>query len=144
MAPLKGRDVRRFNLSSARAAGGIVSSLMDATKWERALYEGRMLPRRQQRELEGLVSQNTGTPIKRARKYAGYGLGVGQEVLLPRLGVVWFYEGESFGYRMLHIYVPRSGTLFAVAVNSAVGERKDKLNGLAQSVFQILHDAGAA
>jgi D-alanyl-D-alanine carboxypeptidase len=147
MAPLLGRDLRRFNLSYGRAAGGIVSSLKDATKWERALYRGRMLPRKQQRELESLVSVNTGKPIKRLNAQhdpQGYGLGVSEIAFAPPFGLVWWYEGETLGYRVLHFYVPRSGTLFAVAVNSDTSDSADKLFDLGASILVILHDAGAA
>ena len=140
MAPLVGRDLRRYNLSYARAAGGIVSSLKDATKWERALYRGRMLPSKQQRKLESLVSQNTGKPTKRPN---GYGLGVAEGVL-PGVGRLWNYEGETLGYRVLHFYVPRSGTLLAVAVNSSPSESADNLSDLAYVILLALRDAGVA
>ncbi len=142
MAPLLGHDLRRFNLSYARSAGGIVSSLKDATKWERALYNGRMLPRRQQRELESVVSETTGKPIKRptGEDYLGYGLGV-EEAASRHFGVVWEYEGQTFGNLVFHVYVPRSGTLLAVAVNSSGrGWRGfESLGGLASSVLETLH-----
>jgi D-alanyl-D-alanine carboxypeptidase len=145
LAPLLGRDLRRFNLSYARAAGGIVSSLKDATKWERALYRGRMLPSKQQRELESLVSQETGKPIKRPTRNdpQGYGLGVSEALFLP-VGPVWVYEGQTLGYRVLHIYVPRSGTLFAVAANSSTSGSADQLSDLGLAILVTLHDAGAA
>ena len=44
--------------------GRIVSSPPDVTKWARALFTGRELPRKQQRELESLISTKTGEPIK--------------------------------------------------------------------------------
>ena len=56
-------DQSRYPVS-APASGGIVSSPADVTKWARALFTGRELPRKQQRELESLISTKTGEPIK--------------------------------------------------------------------------------
>jgi D-alanyl-D-alanine carboxypeptidase len=139
MRPLLGHDLSRFNLSYAAGAGGIVSSLADLSKWERALYAGRMLPRQQQRELESVVSQKTGKPVKRltAADPQGYGLGVVQ-ALSPALGRVWFYEGEAFAFRVLHLYFPPSGTLIDIAVNH------DLLSSLGESIYAILHGSGVA
>jgi D-alanyl-D-alanine carboxypeptidase len=140
LAPLLGKDVRRLNLSWAPANGGIVASLQDLTKWDRALYKGRELPRRQQRELESLISQKTGRAIKRTTLAdpSGFGLGVAQST--SSVGRIWAYEGENLGYRMLLVYLPRSGTIIALGVNSAPSS--DKLGGLGVSVIQILRKAG--
>jgi D-alanyl-D-alanine carboxypeptidase len=142
LKPLLGRDLRRFNLSYAQGAGGIVSSLKDATRWERALYQGRMLPGKQQRELESVVSQKTGKPIDRPTRSdpQGYGLGVMEGH--TTLGPIWAYEGETFGYRVLHIYLQRSGTLLAIGVNSSASD--DELSPLGFDVLAILHEAGLA
>jgi D-alanyl-D-alanine carboxypeptidase len=143
MGPLLGHDLRRFNLSYAAGAGGIVSSLADLSKWERALYAGRMLPRKQQRELKSLVSQETGKPVKRLTPAdpQGYGLGVAK-ALTPALGGrFWFYEGETFASRVLHIYFPRSGTLIDIAANSGANP---PLTSLGVSVYAILHGSGLA
>jgi D-alanyl-D-alanine carboxypeptidase len=140
LSPLLGRDLRRLNLSYAQGAGGIVSSLKDATSWERALYQGRVLPAKQQRELESIVSQETGKPIKRptAGDPEGYGLGVMEGH--TSLGPIWAYEGETFGFRVLHIYVQRSGTLVAIGVNSSTSD--DELSALGIDVLAIVHQAG--
>jgi D-alanyl-D-alanine carboxypeptidase len=142
LAPLQGRDLRRLNLSYAQGAGGIVSTLKDLAKWERALYEGRELPAKQQRELESLVSQKSGKPIKKTTHAdpQGYGLGVGEAT--SSLGHFWFYEGETFGFRVLHIYIPRSGTLIDVAVNSST--ENDDLSDLGLAAWVILRKAGTA
>jgi D-alanyl-D-alanine carboxypeptidase len=60
---LLGQPVPPLALTWAQGAGGIVSSLQDITTWDRALYQGRELPPRQQRQLESLVSEATGEPI---------------------------------------------------------------------------------
>jgi D-alanyl-D-alanine carboxypeptidase len=143
MRPLLGHDLRRFNLSYAAGAGAIVSSLADLSKWERALYVGRMLPREQQRELESLVSQKTGKPVKRLTpaEPQGFGLGVNAEVH-PNFGRFWAYEGTTFASRVLHFYFPRSGTLIDIAVNSSTNH--DLLSSLGASIYAILRGSGLA
>src|SRR3954465_5813997 len=61
---LLGRDSSRDTLSWARAAGAVISTMSDLTRWERALYSGRMLPAQQQAELESLISTATAQPIE--------------------------------------------------------------------------------
>jgi D-alanyl-D-alanine carboxypeptidase len=135
LAPLMGKDQRRASVSSTQGAGAIVASLADVTKWERALYTGRELPRKQQRELESLVSTRTGKPIRKtsAADPRGYGLGVAQGTT-SSTGTFWFYEGETFGYRVVHLYSPRSGFVIAVAVNSS--SAKDELSPLGLSLYR--------
>lgn len=140
-AKLLGTNVNDLGLSWTQAAGGIVSSTDDLTKWTRALYGGGLLPPPQQRELESLVSVKTGRPIARTsiEDPQGFALGVAQSTK-SRLGTFWYYEGGTFGYRVLHLYLPRSGAIIAVALNSnaksnAIG------SGLALSVYKTLHDA---
>jgi D-alanyl-D-alanine carboxypeptidase len=136
------KQVPPLALTWAQGAGGIVSSLQDMTTWDRALYAGRELPAAQQRELESLVSTATGRPIDTTTPTdpQGYGLGVVQETL--GIGTVWAYEGGTLGYRVLHLYFPRTGLILAIAVNSSADA--DTLPGLAESVYQILKENGAA
>jgi D-alanyl-D-alanine carboxypeptidase len=140
---LSGQAMPRLALTWAQAAGGIVSSLADLTTWDRALYTGRLLPPRQQHELESLISETTGQPIRRttAADPAGYGLGV-QQVFNPQTGAFWAYEGQAFGARVIQYYFPRTGLLIAVAANSAASN--DDLAGLAGAVYQTLQQAAAA
>ncbi len=65
--PLLGKAMPRLALTWAQGAGAIVSSLRDMTIWDRALYRGRELPPRQQRQLESLVSQVTASRYARQR-----------------------------------------------------------------------------
>jgi D-alanyl-D-alanine carboxypeptidase len=141
-----GKAVPPLALTYAQGAGGIVSSLADLTTWERALYSGKLLPARQQHQLESLVSQATGKPIRRTTPAdpAGYGLGVAQATS-PQTGTFWYYQGQTFGNRVLYLYLPRSGMTVTLAVNSAVNVATDNdLAHLADSVYQTLQQAGAA
>jgi D-alanyl-D-alanine carboxypeptidase len=145
LASLLGTQVSPLALTGAQGAGGIVSSLQDMTTWDRALYQGQELPPAQQRQLESLVSTTTGHPIPGTTPAdpSGYGLGVWQGTS-PSLGTAWFYEGVTYGYRVLHLYFPRSGMIIALAANSDPGGVNDDLVTLAASVYQALQKAGAA
>jgi D-alanyl-D-alanine carboxypeptidase len=138
---LLGRDVSRDTLSWARAAGAIISTTSDMTRWERALYGGRLLPPQQQAELESLVSSTTGQPIARtsATDPQGFGLGVAQ-LTDPQLGTLWFYEGETLGFRALHAYFPDSGLIIAIGLNSATAD--DQIATLMKSVYATLRADG--
>ena len=140
-APLMRRDVRHLNLSWAQSAGGIVASPEALTKWARALYEGRVLAPVQQKELKSLVSLRSGRPITRltASDSLGFGLGIAQ-AKSRTFGTYWYYEGGTFGYRVLHMYLPRSGTVIAFALNSA--PTTDKISDLARSVYATLRAFG--
>jgi D-alanyl-D-alanine carboxypeptidase len=142
LAPLLGKQIPKLALSTAQGSGGIISSLTDLTTWDRALYQGCELPGRQQRELESLVSEKTGRPITTTTPTdpAGFGLGVAQ-FTLPATGTIWAYEGSTFGYRVEHIYDPRSGVVIALGVNSLTDH--DQLGTVAASIYQILQKAGA-
>jgi D-alanyl-D-alanine carboxypeptidase len=139
---LIGERMPPLALTWAQAAGGIVSSLADMTTWDRDLYQGLVLPARQQHQLESLVSQVTGKPIRRTTLAdpGGYGLGIFQ-LTLRQTGTVWYYEGQAFGARVLYFYFPRSGIIIALAANSSTDN--DDLQATAISVYQTLQKAGA-
>jgi len=71
----------------------------------------------------------------------GYGLGV-QQVFNPQTGIIWDYEGQAFGARVLNLYFPRTGMSIALAVNSST-ITNDDLSDLSSSVYQTLQNAGA-
>lgn len=143
LAPLLGKDVRRMSLSWAQGAGGIVSTPQDVTRWTRALYGGPLLPAKQRAELETLVSQKNGRPISAAnsRDHKAFGLGVGQ-LFVPSMGRFWFYEGMTLGYRVAYAYLPKSGVVFCVGVNSQPPSKEDRIGELMQAVFSSLRAAG--
>ena len=141
---LNGTPFPKLGLTWAQAAGGIVTSLPDVTTWFRALYQGKELPPRQQRQLESLVSELTGQPITMSTPgNPGFGLGV-QQATNSVTGTIWDYEGETPGYRVLHLYHPASGVIFVLAANSGAQGPSDQLgSGLAITVFKTLQAAGA-
>jgi D-alanyl-D-alanine carboxypeptidase len=138
---LVGRDVSRDTLSWGRGAGGMIGTTNDLARWARALYTGRLLPPQQQAELTSLVSTATGQPIEQTSPSDpnGFGLGVGQLTIDP-LGTFWVYEGSTFGFRVLHIYLPESGVTVAVGLNSHTGGTE--ITALAEAVFDTLITQG--
>ena len=144
LARIYGRDVWDYSLSWTQGAGGIIASPEDVTHWARQLYEGAVLAPKQRQELMSLISTKTGNPIAQttAADSRGFGLGVAQ-VLHPKLGRFWFYEGETLGYRTLHVWFPKSDVIFAVAVNSQPNAKEDKTGALlVESIYASLHAAG--
>jgi D-alanyl-D-alanine carboxypeptidase len=139
---LIGKAMPPLALTWAQGAGGIVSSLADMTTWDRDLYQGQVLPARQQHQLKSLVSQATGKPIRRTTLAdpGGYGLGIFQ-LTIRQTGTVWYYEGQAFGARVLYFYFPHSGIIIALAANSSTFN--DDLQATAISVYQTLQKAGA-
>jgi D-alanyl-D-alanine carboxypeptidase len=141
LASLYGKDQHRRNLSNAQGAGAIISSLPDLTTWLRALYEGRMLPPQQQRELSelgSLVAQDSGQPIQAPSPEHPNGFGLGVAQVWTSLGTLWVYAGETFSVRVVHIFAPDSGIAVTIGVNSATDD--DKLFDLVLTVYAMLQD----
>ena len=140
-ASLLGQAVPPLALT-CQGAGGIVTSLADMTTWDRALYQGQLLPPPQQQQLESLVSEATGKPIGHTTLAdpVGYGFGVQQDTG-PGAGTFWDYQGQTYGNRVVHYYFPRSGMVIAFALNSATDN--DDAADLAGSVYQTLTKEGA-
>jgi D-alanyl-D-alanine carboxypeptidase len=141
MSALRDKDVRDYSVSWLQGAGGIISSTGDLAKWVRALYDGKVLPPAQQAELLGVVSMKTGKPLTAPAPgdNRGFGLGVVQ-VTLPGGERLWLYEGGTFGYRSLYTYVPKSGAIVVVTLNSS--PEGDDIGKLFQTVYATLRKAG--
>jgi len=138
-----GTDVSRNTLSWARSAGAILATTHAMTVWERLLYGDTLLPAKQRAELFSLVSTTTGKPIDRTTDAdrVGFGLGV-QQTTSPTLGTFWSYEGGTFGFRTFHLYLPSSGVIFAVSLNSQTTD--DRIGTLAVSIVDTLQAHGLA
>ena len=143
VASMFGEDVRDDSVSWMQAAGGIVSTPDDLTRWARALYTGPMLAPKQRAELFSLVSLKTGKPIVKTSSSdpSGFGLGVAQ-MTLPEIGTVWWYQGETFGYRMFHVYFPRQDAVIAYGLNSSPDSNEDGGGKLGITIYKTLHAAG--
>ncbi len=139
LAPLLDKDVRDYSLSWTQGAGGIVSTPAQIVRWVRALYEGPVLPARQRAELMTIVSNQTGKPIAATslRDPRGFGLAVGQ-LTMARIGTVWYYEGETLGYRMLYAWFPKNDAVIAIGLNSQPPSKEDRIGQLLSTVYETL------
>ena len=145
LAPMIGRDVRTDDLSWAGPAGGIVSTPRELVRWIRAVFAGKVLPQEQLEELMSLVSTRTGKPIDEvtADDPRGFGLGLVQ-LFRPELGKLWFYEGETLGYRMAFFYSPEADIVIAVAANSQPDGKEDQIGPLLAKLFDVAKQAKSA
>jgi D-alanyl-D-alanine carboxypeptidase len=141
---LRGKDVSGMTLSWAQGAGSMVSTPQDLATWARELYQGtRLLPLKQKRELMSLVSTKTGKPISAptADDPSGFGLGVAERYD-PKMGMFWFYQGETLGFRAAHLYFPASGLVVAIFANSRPVEKESHLQQLFATVDKTIHTLG--
>jgi D-alanyl-D-alanine carboxypeptidase len=136
LSPLIGDDMKTNDMSWAGAAGGIVARPEDVTHWVRALYRGSILAAKQRAELLTVVSMKTGKPIARTtlNDPRGFGLGVGQSTR-PGIGLFWFYQGETLGYRVLYGWFPKEDLVIALGTNSAPLDRENKLGAVLEQVY---------
>jgi D-alanyl-D-alanine carboxypeptidase len=138
-APIIGRDMREASVSWMQSAGGAVSSARDVDRWMRAVFGGKVVPPKQQKEWMELISTKTGEPIKvvSADDPGGFALGLAQKILGP-LGAQWFYEGESLGYRTIYVWVADQDLMITVQTNSQPPEGTDKLGDAVSALYAIV------
>jgi D-alanyl-D-alanine carboxypeptidase len=143
LKPLLGLDVHADSVSWMKSAGAIVSTPEDLTRWARALYTGPMLAPKQRAELFSIVSLKNGKPIKTTSldDPRAFGLGVAQ-MTTAQTGKVWFYEGMTLGYRMLHLYLPKQDAVIAFGLNSQPDSKQNQSGKLMMTIFETLHQAG--
>ncbi len=135
-----GKNMTPYTVSWAQGAGSIVSTPEDLTVWARALYQGNaLLPERQKRELLSLVSTQTAKPVAStdAGNPSAFGLGVAQKYD-KNLGRFWFYQGETLGFRAVHLYFPDSGLVVAIFANSRPIEKNSHLPELFAQLYKTI------
>jgi D-alanyl-D-alanine carboxypeptidase len=145
VAPLVGKDMRTGNLSWAAEAGAIISNPRDLASWIRALFDKRVIPRRQFEEMTALVSNKTGLPLSEvsADDPAGFGLGLGRAYRKEMGGAYWFYEGETLGFRTIFAYWPQDGLLITASVNSRPPNGEDRFGpAVIGGAYMALQQAG--
>lgn len=142
LAPVIGRDMRTADVSWAGAAGGIVSKPRDLARWIRAVFAGKILPPNQLKGFLSLVSTKSGEPISEvtAEDPRGFSLGL-VRVFRPELGKLWFYEGETLGYRAAFLFSPEDDILVAAATNSQPSGEQDKLVPMLAKLFALAKQA---
>jgi D-alanyl-D-alanine carboxypeptidase len=143
---LIGKDTSGYSVSWARGAGSIVSTPEDLTIWARELYQGTtLLPQKQKTELESMISIKTGKPLATTTSAdpAGFGLGVAQRTA-PGLGTFWFYQGETLGFRAVHLYFPAPDLVVAIFANSRPTEENSGLQKLFGTLYATIQTARGA
>jgi D-alanyl-D-alanine carboxypeptidase len=141
-APMLGRDVRDMSSSWAQAAGGAIASARDVDRWMRAVFEGHVVPSKQQAEWMALVSTKTGSPIPDvwADDPRGFSLGLSKAVL-GSIGAHWFYQGETLGYRTLYVWFETENLMITLQTNSQPAPDLDKLKDVLGKIYEIVGGA---
>ena len=131
--------MREVSISWTQAAGGAISSARDVDRWMRAVFDGKVVPPKQQEEWMQLVSTESGEPIAAvsADDPAGFSLGLANRILGP-LGAQWFYQGETLGYRTLYVWVAAEDLMITVQTNSQPPEGTDKLSDAVGALYEIV------
>ena len=137
--PIVGKDMKDMSLSWAQSAGGAISNARDTDRWVRAIFGGKVVPAKQQQEWLSLVSQKTGEPIPEltADDPRGYSLGLGRALFGP-IGAVWFYQGETLGYRTLYAWFADEDLTITVQTNSHPPEAENKLSDAILAIHSIV------
>jgi D-alanyl-D-alanine carboxypeptidase len=137
MKPYLGRDYRAQDMSWAGAAGALIATPSQVTRWARALYQSDLLTDEGRAELLDVVSMKTGKTIGKpsADDPAGFGLGV-SGFASAALGNGWQYEGGTMGFRVVYVYLPDHDVVVAVGLNSNVDENQDHIGKLAGAILQ--------
>jgi D-alanyl-D-alanine carboxypeptidase len=142
LAPLIGRDMREADISWAGAAGGIVSTPRDLARWVRAIFAGKVLPSKQLKEFLTLVSTKSGEPIAKVTEDDPRGFSLGLvRVTRPEVGALWFYEGETLGYRTAFLFSRENEILIAAAANSQPSGEEDKLVDMMAKLYTLAREA---
>jgi D-alanyl-D-alanine carboxypeptidase len=144
LTKLLGKDTSAFSLGWAQAAGGMISTPEDLTKWVRALLEGNVLKDKQLSELKSLVAIPGCEPIQQTSPdhRQGFALGLFQ-IDDPDLGLFWGYQGSTIGYRAAYAYFPSSGLIICVFTNSQAAAKESTVNTvLFRSLYETLKASG--
>ena len=138
-APIIGRDMRKASTSWMQSAGGAVSNARDVDRWMRAVFGGKVVLAKQQKEWMELISTKTGEPIETvsADDPGGFALGLGRKIL-GDIGAQWFYLGESLGYRTLYVWFDDQDLMITVQTNSQPPEDTDKLHEAISALYEIV------
>lgn len=137
---LTGTDITPYSVSWAQGAGAMVATPSDLARWARYLYQGNPIIPFQQSEMWRLVSMKSGYPITEPNAESpGFGLGVGKSydasLFGPNDQFHWFYEGETLGFRALHIYSPALDFVLCLFANSRPTKTNDQMRALSLRLY---------
>jgi len=126
-------DVTGINPSHAWAAGAIISSAADVSRFYQSLMEGRLLSPRLLREMKTTVPEDPAEPTVR------YGLGL--ERIQDPCGVLWGHNGAIFGYQDMAYWNQRTHSTTVIVTTiypgpPTAGPALDRLAGFALCASQ--------
>jgi len=120
-------EVSHFSLSAARAAGAIIATTEDLTKWVRALFSGKVLATEEFERMTRVVCMQPGedcqagetaSPLSRV---PGYSCGLmrfpGFEVNAPNSNFIWAHTGGSAGHGSIFVYDIKNNFVLAAMQN---------------------------
>lgn len=136
--PLVGQDIRDDSTSWAQAAGGAVSTARDVDTWMRAVFDGRVVPPKQQAEWERLVSTRTGEPITSLSEADPMGFALGLAKGITPDGPIWFYQGTTLGYRTLYAWFAPEKLMITVQTNSQPDDGANQLQDAVSAIYEIV------
>lgn len=137
-----GSDVTAFSLSYLNAAGALISTSADIAKWTNVLFTaGKILPRNQFKELTTLISEKNAqkNPQLSSDNAQGYGLGISQQYSENLRTTFYIYQGMTFGYRAIYVYIPKNKMLITAVVNSSSDGKPNHLLDLINQIGAIAH-----
>jgi D-alanyl-D-alanine carboxypeptidase len=132
-----GSDTTLANMSAASAAGALVSTSIDVTRWVRLLFTGKVLPEQQLNEMLDAVctgnegSCQAGKPISAKSHSQGFSLGL-ERMYDRELGLMWIYIGGTYGYYSAFIWLPEKKISLALTMNATTKVSKKLLKTLAR------------
>jgi D-alanyl-D-alanine carboxypeptidase len=136
MKDYDGADMKAEDMSWAGPAGGIVSRPEDVNRWVSTLFASEaLLDPAARGELTQLVSMRTGAPLDALSTDEPTGFGLGVSGFMNALGIGWQYEGETMGYRVLYVYLPKRDLVATLAFNSAAEGAADHAGKVALEVI---------
>jgi len=103
----------------AWAAGGIVSTPKDLTRWMRALVAGPVLDEAGRREMQTVTAQSVAA-MEAQEEYSAFNKGVGLglfQYATPEAGHGWGHEGQIGGFGNVAAYFPELATGLALSAN---------------------------
>lgn len=130
-------DVTHYSLSYLGGAGAVISNSQDVATWVQHLFTpGKFLTRTEFKKMLALISQKTGQPVHMLSYYDPYAFGLGIGVQYgPHLKTAFYiYQGVTFGYRAMYVYIPTRRTTIVVTVNS---DFKGSVNHLSDLINQV-------
>jgi D-alanyl-D-alanine carboxypeptidase len=140
---LVGVDMQLNSMTWAGAAGGIVSNAPGIVHWVQDLFiKDKLLTQSQKTQLTKMVSLKTGRyiPTTTEEDPLGFGLGVIQRYS-PDLGRIWYYQGQTLGFRAMYMYIPCNQVVVAVTVNSSTNGENNHIHNILQDVYTKFLDA---